>query len=212
MQALYISITIYTCIILLTPETWQNCANNQFIDQIANFLVQSPIHCPSKLASSILFPIKLFKSILLDQFSAQCDLALRLCNGFLYSNWNFSRRQMSVFPNWNAKLCSVSGRRTHVKLNFESELKLHRSPLCSNACSSFGWGGPPNVWARVRFLVGEQNFIIGQSPKILSNFSKKCIKINKNLKNYGKIREKYKTFWEKFKFRADLNFFNMGRL
>ena len=43
-------------------------------------------------------------------------------------------------------------------------------------------GGPPNVWGS-DFSKVERNFTRGQSPKIWGNFSKICIKINKNLKN-----------------------------
>ena len=40
-------------------------------------------------------------------------------------------------------------------------------------------GGPQNVWGS-DFSRVELNFTIGQSPKIFGNFSKICIKINKN--------------------------------
>ena len=36
------------------------------------------------------------------------------------------------------------------------------------------------------FRGSEGNFNIGQSPKIWGNFSKICVKINKNLKNYSR--------------------------
>ena len=42
------------------------------------------------------------------------------------------------------------------------------------------------VWG-FDFLGSERNSIIGQSPKIYGNFSKICIKINKNLKSIEKF-------------------------
>ena len=54
----------------------------------------------------------------------------------------------------------------------------------------------------------EQNFTIGQSPKIWGNFSKICIKINKkNSKINEKIREKMQIFQKFFLiFGRALNF------
>ena len=57
--------------------------------------------------------------------------------------------------------------------------------------------GPPNVGGS-DFSRVEQNFTIVHSPKIWGNFSKICIKINKNLKNIEKIREKMQNFSGKF--------------
>ena len=42
----------------------------------------------------------------------------------------------------------------------------------------------------------ERNITIGQSPKILGNFSKMCIKINKTLKNYRENLRKNSNFSE----------------
>ena len=44
----------------------------------------------------------------------------------------------------------------------------------------------------------ERNFTIGQSPKIWGNFSKICIKINKNLKVIEKNQGKNTDFSEIF--------------
>ena len=58
-------------------------------------------------------------------------------------------------------------------------------------------GGPPNVWGS-DFSRVERNFTIGQSPKIWGNFSKMCIKINKNLQNYWENSRKLQIFWKIF--------------
>ena len=40
----------------------------------------------------------------------------------------------------------------------------------------------------------ERNFAIGQSPKIWGNFSKICIKINKNVQDYWENARKMQIF------------------
>ena len=51
------------------------------------------------------------------------------------------------------------------------------------------------------FRGSEWNFTIGQSPKIYGNFSKICIKISKNLKNYRENSRKNANFSEFFNFQ-----------
>ena len=51
--------------------------------------------------------------------------------------------------------------------------------------------GPPNVWG-VRFFEGGKKFYYWGSPNIWDNFSKICIKINRNLEIIGIIQEKCK--------------------
>ena len=58
----------------------------------------------------------------------------------------------------------------------------------------------------VDFSRVKRNFTIGQSLKIWGNFSKICIKINKQLKNIEKIREKCKFLRKFINFQVGDNF------
>ena len=64
--------------------------------------------------------------------------------------------------------------------------------------------GPPNVGGGSDFRESERNFTIGQSHQIWGNFSKICIKINKNLEILLRRFEKNANFSEFFNFRAGL--------
>ena len=66
----------------------------------------------------------------------------------------------------------------------------------------FVWGGPTMLGSDFRW--SERNFSIGQGHKILSNFSKICIKINNNLKNYWENSGKRQSLAKFFNFRAAL--------
>ena len=58
----------------------------------------------------------------------------------------------------------------------------------------------------------ERNFTIGQISKIWGNFSKICIKINKNLQNYWENSRKMQNFRNFFNFLAGNNFLIMGKI
>ena len=59
----------------------------------------------------------------------------------------------------------------------------------------------------------ERNFTFGQSPKIWGNFSKICIKINKNLENYLENSRKMHIFLKIFlNFMAGNNFLMIGKI
>ena len=58
----------------------------------------------------------------------------------------------------------------------------------------------------------ELNFTIGQSPKIWGNFSKICVKMNRNLQNYWENSRKMHIFRKIFNFLASNNFLIMGKI
>ena len=64
----------------------------------------------------------------------------------------------------------------------------------SNLCRIFLLRRSAKCFGAVQFSRVGTNFTIGQRPKISSNFSKICMKINKNLKNYWDNLRKMQNF------------------
>ena len=84
--------------------------------------------------------------------------------------------------------------------------------FCSNLCRIFRLRGVHKMFGGSDFSRVERNFLIGQSPKIWGNFSKSCIKINKNLHNYCYNSRKCKFFGNFFNFQAGHKLLIMAKI
>ena len=98
-------------------------------------------------------------------------------------------RNADVSPSFRINVITACCEFGHLLLN---QLLIYRiysrlssiNILGSKLCRIFRLRGVHKIFGGSDFLRVERNFTIGQIPKIWGNFSKICIKFNKNLPNY----------------------------
>ena len=87
---------------------------------------------------------------------------------------NFQKQQVKIQPVLIFSICEIFKCKNSLKVSLYENSNLFRifRLRWSTKCLDSDFRG------------SERNFTIGQSPKIWAKFSKICIKINKNVKNY----------------------------